>query len=105
MILLFQAMWFEIIPAFSIVCASMAAPHYLAYVLNSLVVGNCFRRKLETREQRMQYLRDRRLADNPYEVLGLDRLKDECECDEEGNKESECECECECNEQDNNKME
>ncbi|CAH1154021.1 unnamed protein product [Phaedon cochleariae] len=78
-------MWFEIIPAFSIIAVAMAAPHGIAYVLNHLVVGNCFRRLLETRDQRLQYLRDKRLTGDPYKVAGLENIldvPDEDECDQ-----------------------
>ncbi|CAH2002993.1 unnamed protein product [Acanthoscelides obtectus] len=86
-------MWFEIIPSFAIITAAMAAPHGIAYVMNYVVVGNLFRRSLDTFEQRKQYLRDRRLSKgagdrwgDPYKVIGLENIPDE--------EEHQCMCGC-----------
>ncbi|CAH1981431.1 unnamed protein product [Acanthoscelides obtectus] len=65
-------MWFEILPSAGIIFVAMAFPHASAYVLNNLVVGNMYRRQLLTREERIGYLRDRRLAGgDPYKVVDL----------------------------------
>ncbi|KAJ8941900.1 hypothetical protein NQ318_001755 [Aromia moschata] len=69
-------MWFEILPSFGLIVVFMAVPHASAYVINKAVVGNMYRRSLLTREERMQYLRDRRLTDNPYKVKGLEAIPD-----------------------------
>nr|CAH7750333.1 unnamed protein product [Callosobruchus chinensis] len=80
-------MWFEIIPSMAIIFAALAAPHGLSYVLNYLVIGNMYRRSLETTDQTIQYLRDRRLAGgNPYKVMGLENIPDE--------EEHQCQCGC-----------
>ncbi|KAG5872001.1 hypothetical protein JTB14_030843 [Gonioctena quinquepunctata] len=76
---IFARMWFEILPAFGIIVAAMAAPHVLAYAINYIPNENCYRRLMETREQRLQYLRDRRLTGDPYVVAGLEKIADECE--------------------------
>lgn len=78
-------MWFEILPAYMIIVAAMAAPHASAYVLNYLVVGNVYRRDMCTLKQRMQYVRDRRLTGDPYKVNGLDSLPpyESVTCEEE----------------------
>nr|CAI5838629.1 unnamed protein product [Callosobruchus analis] len=63
-------MWFEILPSAGIIFVAMAFPHVSAYVINNLVVGNMYRRQLLTREDTIQYLRDRRLGDgDPYKVV------------------------------------
>lgn len=67
-------MWFEILPSFGIIVACMGLPHVSAYVINKVVIGNSYRRCLRTHEQEMQYLRDRRLTDNPYKPAGLENI-------------------------------
>ncbi|XP_028137669.1 uncharacterized protein LOC114332133 [Diabrotica virgifera virgifera] len=69
-------MWFEVLPGFGIIVAAMALPHVSAYVINNLVVGNQYRRSMYTIEQRLQYLRDRRLTGHPYKVQGLEAIPD-----------------------------
>ncbi|XP_074029397.1 uncharacterized protein isoform X2 [Leptinotarsa decemlineata] len=71
-------MWFEILPAFAVIVGTVAAPHYLAYAMNYFVNSNCYRRMMETREQRLQYLRDTRLTGDPYKVAGLEKISEEC---------------------------
>ncbi|KAJ8964591.1 hypothetical protein NQ314_004900 [Rhamnusium bicolor] len=83
-------MWFEILPVFGIITAAMAAPHGIAYILNYLVVGNCFRRSMVEVEQRMQYLRDKRLSGDPYKVKGLENLPEDCENGNGGGNSDEC---------------
>lgn len=39
---------------------------------------------METQQQRLQYLRDRRLSGNPYRLNGLEKIPDEEPC-ENGN--------------------
>lgn len=63
-------MWFEIIPAFAIIVGTMAAPQTLAYVMNWIANRNVFRRNLTSEDLRMQYLRDIRIAGDPYKVAG-----------------------------------
>ncbi|VEN49772.1 unnamed protein product [Callosobruchus maculatus] len=95
-------MWFEIIPAFAIICAALAAPHGAAYITNYLALGNMYRRCLETHDLQLQYIRDRRLADgNPYKVMGLENIPDEeehqcqCGCQKKQEEEDEEVCEAE----------
>lgn len=33
-------MWYEILPSFGIIFAAMCVPHYGAYVINKLALGN-----------------------------------------------------------------
>ncbi|KAJ8926926.1 hypothetical protein NQ314_020778 [Rhamnusium bicolor] len=70
-------MWFEILPSFGIIVVAMAFPHASAYVLNKLVVGNMYRRSMMEFEQRIQYLRDKRLTGDPYKINGLEAIPDE----------------------------
>ncbi|CAH1101906.1 unnamed protein product [Psylliodes chrysocephalus] len=76
-IFLFFKMWFEILPSFGIICVVMAVPHASAYLINNLLVGNMYRRTLLEKDNRRQYLRDRRLTGNPYKVQGLEAIPDE----------------------------
>ncbi|KAJ8911408.1 hypothetical protein NQ315_011375 [Exocentrus adspersus] len=80
-------MWFEILPSVAIITIAVGFPHGAAYILNYLIVGNCYRRLLDSTELRMQYLRDRRLTGDPYKVSGLESLPDIDEgLNEENNK-------------------
>uniref|UniRef100_A0A6P7F8F1 Uncharacterized protein LOC114326822 n=1 Tax=Diabrotica virgifera virgifera TaxID=50390 RepID=A0A6P7F8F1_DIAVI len=72
-------MWFEILPSLGIIVGALAFPHVSAYYFNYIVVGNMFRRKMESFEERIQYLRDRRLTRNPYKVQGLEAIPDDSE--------------------------
>ncbi|XP_018578576.1 uncharacterized protein LOC108916762 [Anoplophora glabripennis] len=69
-------MWFEILPSFGIIVVALAVPHASAYVINKLVVGNMYRRGMYKYQDRLQYLRDRRLTGNPYKVQGLEAIPD-----------------------------
>ncbi|KAK9718954.1 NADH-ubiquinone oxidoreductase MWFE subunit [Popillia japonica] len=69
-------MWYEILPSFGIIFAAMCVPHYGAYVINKLALGNPYRRRLESPNQRLTYIRDRRLTGNVYNVAGLDAIPD-----------------------------
>ncbi|XP_076265423.1 NADH dehydrogenase (ubiquinone) MWFE subunit isoform X2 [Rhynchophorus ferrugineus] len=51
------------------------------YLINKLVVGNCYRRRLSTLGQFTQYQRDKRLTNNPYILAGLENIPDEEECE------------------------
>ncbi|XP_066148432.1 uncharacterized protein ND-MWFE [Euwallacea fornicatus] len=71
-------MWFECLPSFGIILVAMAFPHASAYVINQLVVGNMFRRALDSQPLRLQYLRDQRLAGgDAYKMVGLEGIPDE----------------------------
>lgn len=64
-------MWFDILPSIAIIATCGALPHIAAYLLNKLVVGNYYRRKLTTFDLRMQYLRDIRLTKHAYVIAGI----------------------------------
>ncbi|XP_046384354.1 NADH dehydrogenase [ubiquinone] 1 alpha subcomplex subunit 1 [Ischnura elegans] len=70
-------MWFEIIPAFSIVAVCLAIPHVAVFGLNKLVNGNAFRRDTVERYDRIFYQRDWRITGNPYQPTGLDAIPNE----------------------------
>ncbi|KAF7271073.1 hypothetical protein GWI33_016033 [Rhynchophorus ferrugineus] len=53
-----------------------AVPHGAAYVMNYLVNGNMYRRRLDTLGQKTQYLRDIRLSGNAYVLKGLENIPD-----------------------------
>ncbi|CAG9833975.1 unnamed protein product [Diabrotica balteata] len=72
-------MWFEILPSLGIIVGALAFPHISSYYVNYILVGNMFRRNMESMEERLQYLRDRRLTNNPYKIQGLDAIPDESE--------------------------
>ncbi|KAK4878125.1 hypothetical protein RN001_010631 [Aquatica leii] len=70
-------MWYEIIPTAAIIYVALSFPHYSAYVINKVVVGNMFRRSLYEKKERLSYLRDTRLSGNPYKVVSLEQIPDE----------------------------
>ncbi|XP_019866399.1 uncharacterized protein LOC109595489 [Aethina tumida] len=80
-------MWYEIIPAYAIITAAIAAPHGIAYLLNYLVAGNMYRRSLETKPLCMQYLRDIRIGRDAYRVRGLESIPNEDGTFDEGYEE------------------
>ncbi|XP_017769057.1 PREDICTED: uncharacterized protein LOC108557158 [Nicrophorus vespilloides] len=69
-------MWYEILPSFGIVVAAMGIPHLSAYVINKVAIGNFYRRRLLTEEEKRNYLRDTRLTNNPYTIAGLENIPD-----------------------------
>ncbi|KAJ3639346.1 hypothetical protein Zmor_002709 [Zophobas morio] len=70
-------MWYEIIPSFGIIVVAMAVPHAVSYVANKLVVGNFYRRAMLDKEEALQYLRDTRIAGDPYTLKGLENIPDQ----------------------------
>lgn len=70
-------MYWEIIPAFTIVTAAVAAGVLHSWPLNYLVLGgNGYRRAMNTGFQRLSYLRDRRITGHPYVLCGLECIPD-----------------------------
>ncbi|GJQ75601.1 hypothetical protein Trydic_g17681 [Trypoxylus dichotomus] len=61
----------------------MAAPAYIAAVANQLLLGKIYRRKIETADQRLMYLRDRRLTGDPYVLQGLEAIDPEMDAEAE----------------------
>lgn len=70
-------MWYEIIPGALVVLAAIAIPHGFAAVCNKLVLGNMYRRCLETQFQRLNYLRDIRITGDPYIVRIFEDIGEE----------------------------
>ncbi|KAF2899659.1 hypothetical protein ILUMI_06519 [Ignelater luminosus] len=70
-------MWFEILPSAGIIFVAMAFPHFSAYIINKVSIGNMYRRSLYERRERFQYLRDIRLTGNPYKVNSLESIPDD----------------------------
>ncbi|KAI4460955.1 nadh-ubiquinone oxidoreductase mwfe subunit [Holotrichia oblita] len=69
-------MWYEILPAYTIITVALACPAYIAAGLNFLVLGKIFRRRLESTDSRLMYMRDKRLTGNPYILNGLEAIPD-----------------------------
>ncbi|XP_013104756.1 uncharacterized protein LOC106085194 [Stomoxys calcitrans] len=67
-------MWFEVLPSAAIITVALSIPTYAMYGLHKLVLGNAYRRNLDERFDRVMYLRDRRLTDNPYKMNGLEHI-------------------------------
>ncbi|XP_061392552.1 uncharacterized protein LOC133328019 [Musca vetustissima] len=70
-------MWFEVLPSAVIITVALSVPTYAMYGLQKLVLGNAYRRNLDARFDRVMYLRDRRLTDNPYNMNGLEQIPDQ----------------------------
>ncbi|TMW43381.1 hypothetical protein DOY81_011538 [Sarcophaga bullata] len=70
-------MWFEVLPSAVIITVALSIPTYAMYGIHKLTLGNAYRRNLDERFDRVMYLRDRRLTDNPYIMNGLDQIPDE----------------------------
>ncbi|KAL1517175.1 hypothetical protein ABEB36_000973 [Hypothenemus hampei] len=69
-------MWFECLPSGAIILVAMAFPHFSAYVINKVAIGNMFRRDVTTSEQKLQYMRDIRLSGHAYKPKGLESIPD-----------------------------
>lgn len=70
-------MYWNIIPAFLIVNIALALPPALNVPINWFWLGNVYRRRVAECEQKMHYLRDRRLTGSPYKLAGLENIPDE----------------------------
>lgn len=74
-------MWFEILPAMFIIAGCVALSPFASAMTNGLILGNRFRRRLSTDEQRLHYHRDYRRFGSPYANGGLENIPDdECPC-------------------------
>uniref|UniRef100_S4NGQ8 NADH dehydrogenase [ubiquinone] 1 alpha subcomplex subunit 1 n=1 Tax=Pararge aegeria TaxID=116150 RepID=S4NGQ8_9NEOP len=69
-------MWYEILPTFFIITAGLGLPGLGLYHIHNLTLGNHHRRSLNSRLDRVNYMRDQRLTGNPYKINGLDSLPD-----------------------------
>ncbi|KAK9707711.1 NADH-ubiquinone oxidoreductase MWFE subunit [Popillia japonica] len=67
-------MWYEILPAYLIITTAISCSAYVTAGLNYLVLGKIFRRRLESTDSRLMYMRDRRLTGNPYILNGLEAI-------------------------------
>lgn len=59
-------MWFEILPAFSIVVIALALPPFISVPINYLCTGHMYRRSMQTMEERMLYIRDTAITGSAY---------------------------------------
>ncbi|XP_073957673.1 NADH dehydrogenase (ubiquinone) MWFE subunit isoform X2 [Choristoneura fumiferana] len=69
-------MWFNILPAYTIITACMGLPGLGLWWAHYLVLGNHYRRSMIDRWDRHNYQRDMRLTGNPYKVNGLESIPD-----------------------------
>lgn len=84
-------MWYDILPSAIIIVAAMAFPTYATYYMNWFVLGHSYRRALETRSQKLLYLRDVDRFGSTYAFVGLDEFfaqtgagsEKECVCEED----------------------
>jgi len=72
-------MWFEVLPSAVIITVVMAVPGYALYGMHKLAFGTPYKRCTDERWHRMCYTHDRKVDANgdPYNVHGLDDIKDE----------------------------
>uniref|UniRef100_A0A1A9X3J5 NADH dehydrogenase [ubiquinone] 1 alpha subcomplex subunit 1 n=1 Tax=Glossina brevipalpis TaxID=37001 RepID=A0A1A9X3J5_9MUSC len=72
-------MWFEILPSAAIITVALAIPIHATYGIHKLVLGNPYRRNMDERFDRVLYLRDRRLNNDPYIQNGLEKIPDKAD--------------------------
>ncbi|XP_035442270.1 NADH dehydrogenase [ubiquinone] 1 alpha subcomplex subunit 1 [Spodoptera frugiperda] len=69
-------MWFNILPGAIIISTCVGLPGFGLWWLHYLVLGNHYRRTLDSRWDRHIYQRDLRLNGDPYKLTGLETIDD-----------------------------